>query len=259
MTAIPVMTANFGSWAVITAFAVILFGGFTKGAVGFGLPMIAISGIGSVMPAEVAVAALILPGLVTNAWQSLRNGVVEAVASLRKFWRLNAVLLVMIYVCAQLVVVIPENALFIILGAGITLFTTLQVIGFRPTTPRRLTALVETGVGLLSGFFGGLSGVWGPPILMYLISIETPKVEQVRVQGLSFLIGAAVLTVAHLRSGLLGAVNLPFSAILVIPAVAGMAIGLYYHDRMDQVLFRKATLIVLAFAGLNLLRRGFIG
>ena len=74
MTALTTLTAEYGFLALAIAFAVMLFAGFTKGAVGFGLPMICISGIGSVLPAEIAIAALILPGLVTNMWQSLRDG-----------------------------------------------------------------------------------------------------------------------------------------------------------------------------------------
>ena len=81
----------------------------------------------------------------------------------------------------------------------------------------------------------------------------------VRVQGLSFLVGAIVLTGAHLQSGLLDEITMPFSIWMVLPAMLGMAIGFKVHDRLDQVKFRKATLIVLAFAGLNLLRRGLFG
>ena len=45
---------------------------------------------------------------------------------------------------------------------------------------------------------------------------------------------------------------------MIVPAAVGMAIGLRYQDRMDQALFRRATLAVLCLAGLNLLRRGLM-
>lgn len=259
MDSIQFLTAQYGVAAIMIAFAVMLFAGFTKGAVGFGLPMICISGIGSVLPAEVAIATLILPGLVTNLWQSLRDGLGPAWASLRKYWRLNVVLLVSIYAFAQLVVIIPEAALFIILGVGITFFVSLQIVGWIPYIPARISVKIQPVIGLISGFFGGLSGVWGPPILLYLLSQKTPKTEMIRVQGISFLVGAIVLTGAHLQSGLLDKVTTPFSAWMMVPAMAGMAIGFKVQDKLDQVKFRKATLIVLAFAGLNLLRRGLFG
>lgn len=257
--ALQILTTQYGLFAMGVAFAVMLFAGFTKGAVGFGLPMICISGVGSVMPAEIAIAALILPGLITNVWQSLRDGFGAAWASLKQYWRLNLVLLISIYAFAQLVVIIPETALFIILGVGITVFVSLQIIGWIPHVPAHLATKIQAPVGLIAGFFGGLSGVWGPPILLYLLSQKTPKTEMIRIQGISFLVGAIVLTGAHLQSGLLNKVTTPLSAWMIIPAVVGMAIGFKVQDRLDQEKFRKITLIVLAFAGLNLLRRGLFG
>jgi len=41
--------------------------------------------------------------------------------------------------------------------------------------------------------------------------------------------------------------------------MAGMALGYAVHDRLDPRAFRRATLAVLAVAGLNLLRRGLTG
>jgi len=257
--ALNILTTQYGLFAMAVTFVVMLFAGFTKGAVGFGLPMICISGIGSVLPAEIAIAALILPGLITNIWQSLRNGFGAAWASLKLYWRLNLVLLISIYAFAQLVVIIPETALFIILGIGITFFVGLQIIGWIPHIPARLATKIQVPVGLIAGFFGGLSGVWGPPILLYLLSQKTPKIEMIRIQGISFLVGAMVLTGAHFQSGLLNKVTAPLSAWLIIPALVGMAIGFNVQDKLDQEKFRKITLAVLAIAGLNLLRRGLFG
>ena len=58
----------------VFALAIGLLAGFVKGAVGFAMPMILISGLGSILPAELALAALILPTLVTNGMQALRQG-----------------------------------------------------------------------------------------------------------------------------------------------------------------------------------------
>lgn len=257
--AIQSLISQYGLFAMATAFTVMFFAGFTKGAVGFGLPMISISGIGSVLPVEIAIAALILPGLVTNIWQTFRNGYGPALASFLEYWRLNLTLLISIYAFAQLVVIISETALFVILGVGITLFVSLQIIGWIPHIPTRLATKIQTPVGLISGFFGGLAGVWGPPILLYLLSQKTPKVEMVRIQGISFLVGAIVLTIAHLQTGLLNETTTPMSAWMILPTLAGMAIGLKVQDKLNQAKFRKVTLIVLAIAGLNLLRRGLFG
>ena len=70
-------------------------------------------------------------------------------------------------------------------------------------------------MAVVGGFFGGLSGIWGPPLIMYLVAAELPKAEMVRAQSLSFLLGSLVLLVAHLHSGVLNAVTLPASAWMI--------------------------------------------
>ncbi len=250
---------TYGMLVMAAVFAVTLFAGFTKGAVGFALPMIMISGIGSLISAEVAIAGLILPAFVTNIQQSLRQGLASARESFRKYWKLNAILLVMIYLCAQLVALFPEWLLFLILGIMVTLFALLQLSGWKAKIRDGMTNVVEVAAALVAGFFGGLSGVWGPPILMYLIARGAPKDEMMRVQGISFLVGSIVLVAAHVQSGVLNASTLPFSALLVIPALIGQKVGQMLHDRLEVDKLKRLILFVLLVAGLNLLRRGILG
>jgi len=105
---------------------------------------------------------------------------------------------------------------------------------------------------------GGLSGVWGPPVLFFLIALDLEKTLQIRALGLAFTVGSIILVPAHLVSGLLNGLTLPFSLAMCLPAAIGMVGGLKAQDRMDQRLFRRMTLVVLCLAGLNLLRRGLL-
>jgi uncharacterized protein len=246
---------QYGALAAAGAAGALAAGGFAKGVVGFALPLVALSLLGSFLPYKAAVALLILPMLVSNVFQSLRNGAGEAWGSLVKFGRLNLILVAMIAVSAQLVVALPDRALFGLLGVVITVFGASQLAGWRPAFPLHHKALVETGVALTAGFLGGLSGIWGPPLVMYLLAVDLPKAEMVRTQSLSFLLGSLVLVGAHLRSGVLDAVTLPASAWMVLPTMAAMFLGYRVQDRLDQEVFRKATLAVLVLSGLNLLRR----
>ena len=113
-------------------------------------------------------------------------------------------------------------------------------------------------MGAMAGFVGGLSGVWGPPTVAYLTAIDTPKQEQIRVQGVVYGVGSVLLLLAHLRTGVLTAQTLPLSVLMLAPALGGMVIGQMLQDRLDQEKFRKITLLVLAIAGLNLIRRSLM-
>jgi uncharacterized membrane protein YfcA len=249
----------FGGWAVAGAALALGLGGFAKGVVGFALPLVALSGMGSFLPFETAVALLILPTVVANVFQSLRDGVGAALGSFRSHWRLILPLMVMITLSAQLLVALPDRILFGGIGLLITLFAISQLAGWRPRIAQAHRRAWQWATGLVGGFVGGIAGIWGPPVVMYLIATDTPKVETVRVQALCFLFGALVLVGAHVASGVLNPVTAPMSAWLVLPTVGAMFAGYLIQDRLDQRRFRAVTLMVLVAAGINLLRRAATG
>lgn len=242
----------------IFACAISIFAGFIKGVVGFALPMIMIAGLSNVMPPELALAALILPALVSNLWQALRQGMSAAFASALVHWRYLVVLLVFIALSAQLVFILPGWAMFLILGIPITLFSVAQLAGWSLSFPEASRRKWEFGVASFSGFVGGISGVWGPPTVAYLTALNVPKIESVRVQGVLYGMGAVMLLLSHLQSGVFNASTAQLSAAMLIPVGVGLALGTLVHDRLDQALFKRATLVVLVVAGLNLIRRGLI-
>lgn len=240
------------------AAGVALLAGTVKGLVGFAMPMILVSGLSVFMPPELALAGLILPTLVTNGMQALRQGSRAAVDSVKRFRVFLLVGLLFLMGSAQMVRILPQQAMLLIIGAPVSVFVLMQLSGRRITITSP-TRRAEALVGGFAGLIGGISGVWGPPTVAYLTALNTEKTEQIRVQGVIYGLGAVALLAAHIGSGVMRAETAPFSLALVLPAVAGMWIGGRLHDRIDQKAFRRATLLVLLVAGLNLLRRGLMG
>lgn len=239
--------------------AVTLLAGFVKGAVGFAMPMIMISGIGSFLSPELALASLIIPTVLSNLMQTFRGGLAEAWLAVKRFRRYIVIMLVVIVLSAQLIRFLSTSAMFLTVGVPISLIVLVQLTGWRPHFRPEHRDRTEAIIATIAGAIGGLAGVWGPPTTAYLTAIETPKLEQIRIQGVIFGAGAVVLFFTHLRTGVLNELTLPFSALMVVPAVIGMMIGFRYQDRLDQAKFRRITLIVLGVAGLNLIRRGLMG
>jgi len=238
---------------------VALGAGVIKGMVGFAMPMIMISGLSSIVGAEWALAGLILPTVLTNMWQALRQGRGAAWASVKRFRVFLLCGLVTLLLSAQLVRVLPGDILLLMIGAVVVVFAVIQLFGVTVKLPEDGHHKVEAGVGGFAGFIGGLSGIWGPPTVMYLTAINTPKHDQIRIQGVIYGLGAIALLGAHIGSGVMRAQTLPFSVALLVPALAGTWLGFRIHDRIDQAAFKKATLVVLLVAGLNLVRRGLMG
>lgn len=240
------------------AVGVTLFAGVVKGMVGFAMPMIMISGLGSFLSAEVALALLIVPTLVTNVQQALRQGWRAAVQVVREYWRMLLVIVIGIALSAQIMTAIPQGIVFALLGVPITVYALIQLMGrslrFNMVHKHRW----EVGLGAIGGFYGGISGVWGPPLIAYLLSAGVEKTENVRVQGVIYMIGSVMLALAHLQSGVLNAQTLPLSVMMVVPAVLGMWLGFRLQDKFDQLTFVRWTLVVLMLSGLNLVRRALV-
>lgn len=235
-----------------------ILAGFVKGVVGFAMPLVFISGLTTFMPPELALAGLIIPTLATNALQALRQGVQAAVKSTVEFKVFLIVGGVALMASAQFVRAIPEQAMMAIIGIPVTFFALLQLSGYQIKLLRR-SPVIEMTAGAIAGVLGGMSGIWGPPTVAYLTALHTPKHDQLRVQGVIYGLGAVALLVAHTGSGVLRAETIGFSLAMVPTAFAGMWMGMAVMNRIDQRSFRRATLFVLCVAGLNLIRRAWLG
>jgi len=78
-----IILSTYGVWALALATLIALAAGAIKGVVGFAMPTIMISGLASFMSPDLALAGLILPTLVTNGMQALRQGVGAALDSIK--------------------------------------------------------------------------------------------------------------------------------------------------------------------------------
>ncbi|WP_284262907.1 sulfite exporter TauE/SafE family protein [Roseicyclus amphidinii] len=246
-------------WGFVAACAVTLVAGFVKGSIGFAMPLIMISGLSLFLDPLVAVAGIILPIVMSNLLQVMRYPWSQAGEALREYWRYILIVCVMIVVVAQFVTAIPTQTFYLVLGVPVVVLSLIQLLGVRFHIAPAWRRASEWGVGLLAGGIGGLTGTWGPPTVLYLIALETPKAKQMLVQGVVYGLGSVSLLAGHLQSGVLNAVTLPWSAALLVPAFLGMQVGFWMSDRLNPEMFRKLTLIVLVVAGANLVRRGLMG
>ncbi len=249
---------HYDLWFLLGAAGFGFLGGFVKGAVGFALPLVAMSGISMFATPAEAIAAIILPAFFTNIFQAGRQGLGPAMATAKEFWRFSLIVAFTILLVAQVVPYIPINIFFIVLGFLVMTAALIQLFGISlpyPETPGQKRGF-EVSAGLVAGGMGGLGGFWGPATVMYLTALQVDKALFIRTQGLVYLIGSIMLVGGHLASGVLNQQTWPLSFAMLLPVAIGMVAGTFVQDKLDQKLFKKIVLIVLCCAGLNLLRRG---
>lgn len=230
--------------------------GLIKGTLGIGFPTAAIALTATVVDARTAIATVVIPMCLINAWQIYRSGHLKEV--LLKNWRLVASMVIAIAIFSVLSVEVPIRWLTLMLGAITVTFAVLSLWRAPPRLPPRFDNIAQLVTGSISGVIGGLAGVWAPPIIVYLSSRRVSNAEFVQTVGVLLFIGSSILLAGYLRNGMVSSDNALFSTILLLPALAGFTIGEKLRSRIASDTFQKLVLLFFLILGLNFIRRAIL-
>ena len=232
--------------------------GLSTGATGLGFAQLTAVGLSFVLDARTAVILLALTVPPVSTVQLLRHR--GSVAEWRsRMLVLSAGCIAGVPLGAYLLTILPESAIAIVLG----LFT----LFFIATRVRRPTFTIDPAyervaapvVGLTGGIFNGTIGVSGPILGSYLIALGVkPSTFAFTIQVL-FLAMTLVRLVGLVALGEVTGPLLGMGAMLLVPSLAGQAIGFRIQERVSPAGFERAVLVVMAIAAVGLLIRGLTG
>lgn len=232
----------------------LFLGGFSKGALGLGMPLIAVPILALFMPVPQALAMLTVPIVVTNVWQSVQGGNLSVVW--RRFWPMGMALVIGIGAGTQVLVRLEPATLYIVMGTVVLIQPTVRL--FRPDytiTESRQRWMGPTICGL-SGILGGISGFYAAPLLVYLTMVRLPKDIFTATIALMFLLGGAAFAVFLAHAGVLTGEILVLSAAALAPTVAGIWVGIRIRYRISQAQFEKGITVVMLLMGVSLIGKG---
>ncbi len=233
--------------------AAVMLGGFVKGVVGIGLPIVSVAVLSSVIEAHLALGIIMFPILFTNLWQCLHAG--RPLEVLRRFWPLIASMLICVWLGTGLVVRLPGGVLYGLIGVAVVLFTGINYVTPNWRLPARGERWAAPLAGAFSGLLGGLSTIWGPPLVMYFVMIRLSKEDFIRATGLIWFVASVPLLLGYRQNGILDDSTALLSLTACLPSFAGQWVGTWLRARIEQESFRKVLLIVFFLIGLNLIRR----
>ena len=241
--------------ALIIAAGFVL-GGLAKGIFGLGMPFLALPVLVTVLPYQVAVAVFLIPNFTANFQQAVRKGFWRH--NLRRYIWLIVPMLVIIPFTVQILVRIEQDTGLLILGLISLVFVATQALPVRLTVEAASQRWLNPVVGVAAGILCGLSGLYGPILIVYLLALRVPKDEFVSALALMYFLGsfplygslafANVLTLKVAAVSLAGAIIIGFMIL----------IGQRFRDRLDEERYRKLILILLFVIGCDLLRRSLI-
>ena len=242
-------------WFALSGVAVaMLAGGLAKGVTAIGLPIIFLVIAVNFVPPQTALAIITIPILVTNLWQASRGPSILEPA--KRFWPMLVAFVICMYIGSLIAASVDSATMFLLIGISVLIFTVSQFV-----TPMKsplnpvLEKVLGPFVGVVAGLMGGISTVWGPPIMMYLFSLHLPKDMWTRSIGAIYLIGAVPLTIFYWKNGILNPDNIWLSVAACVPVMIGTLIGESLRKYVNEALFRKILLFALFIMALNLLRR----
>lgn len=241
---------TFETLLIVAAFA-FLFAGTIKGLVGLGLPTTVVGILAQFTDPRQAIALLLLPILVSNTWQIYRSGM--AVEMFKKLWPFCLVMCTLIFITSQFAATISTNVLTISVGIVIVLFVITNVFLKPLTIPDQYDKTYQIGFGAAAGIMGGLTSLWAPPVVMYLLSKRLSKDEFVACVGVLLMSGCIPLLGGYITAGLTSPTLLFYSLIMVVPTLAGFAIGEWARSFLEAEQFRKILLGIFLLLGINLI------
>ena len=239
---------------IVIISATIGLGGVVKGVTGIGLPIFAISVLVNFLDPLTTFTFMVIPILVTNLWQAATSK--NWATPFRRFPLMIATFVVCLMFGVNLAVSLNTEALLLILGISVVIFSAANLIKphSTPLSPQ-LERYFSPVAGALGGLLGGLTTIWGPPMMMLFVMLKLDKNTWVQTVGVIWFIGSVPFAFAYWYNGLLNAATFPVSCFACLPAMIGIWFGENIRRRINQKTFRKIMLTALIIIGLNLIRR----
>jgi len=234
--------------------AAFLVGGVVKGTIGFGLPLVTIALMANVVPPKEAVGISVLPTLASNLLLVLEAKQPGTV--IRRHLAVLMTLPVGVAVGAMSVRAIDGETLMLGLGIVVIVFVILDVFELRLTVPAKHERLSGAAAGFAGGLFGGLSGVFAPPMVLHLLGLNLDRTAYISAVGILWTMAAMSITLAF---GAVDLLTVPLAMVaiaLMVPMAAGMGLGRLVRLRLNPVWFRRAIAAGLLAAALRLVATG---
>jgi uncharacterized membrane protein YfcA len=217
--------------------AVFALAGFVKGAIGLGLPTIAMGLLAIVMSPIEAAAILILPSLLTNAWQMIAGPSLGAVT--RRLWPMMIAVCLGTWAGAGLIAGTSAHYGTALLGAALAVYALTGLAAVRFTIPQAREPLLGPLTGAVTGMITAATGVFVIPAVPYLQAIGLQKEDLVQALGLSFTVSTLALAANVASAGALDVGSAGTTAVALILACAGMWLGQVVRMRLSVDIFRR--------------------
>ena len=229
--------------------------GLVKGVVGLGLPTVSLALLAIAFDLPTAMVLLLVPSFVTNVWQALRGGYL--VDLLRRLWPMLLLAAIGIGLGSLALQRVALGWLTALLGLLLITYAASGLSGIRLKLSPRQECWCGPLVGAINGVLTGMTGSFVVPGVMYLQAIGLSRDQLVQAMGLLFALSTLALGLGLRSVEMLRMAELGWSALALLPAVLGMALGQQLRRRLSESRFRQLLMLTLLLLGAYILLRPF--
>lgn len=235
-------------WVLVLFLVATFFGGLTTGVAGFAAGLVA-SGVWLHIITPMQTAVLVASyGIVNQAytiWKLRQN------LSWRRVWPFIGGSLVGVPIGVLLLSIVDPA--FVRYGVGVVLICYSTYNLFKPgVQPIHSGRVIDSGVGVLNGMLGGLTGLGGVIITIWVQLRDWPKdVQRTVFQPVIF----STMSITAITYAISGTYTLEVTKLFLLglPALgAGLWIGMKLYGHLNEAAFRRVILLLLLASGLTL-------
>lgn len=224
--------------------ASVFLGSLVQGTAGLGFALVAVPMLILFLPHQTAIPSLLVLGSVVN---------ILVLIDVRKHIAFRPILPFIIIGIAAVplgswvLMQLNGNAFRIFVGIVIGLVAVLMISGFRLRIKNEKIAALP--IGLLSGILQGSLTMCGPPMIFYLMN---QNLEQMKFKAylVSFIMVMNISAFASFYyEGLMSPEVLRYAFWFLPVALSGGAAGIYLSRKLNEELFRRTALLIVAAGG----------
>lgn len=224
-------------------------GGLVKGALGLGLPMVALPFLTSAFGLQQAIGILLIPIILTNGAQIRRYRATLNDPAVRFLPPFLVGGIGGVAVGTVALVTLPERLL--VAGLGLMLLAYVGLRLARPTLQLSLPMArrIALPVGVAGGAVMGATGVVAPVGLTYINAMRLARDATVIIASVMFLVYGIAQMGALIVAGVYRLEWLWLGLFAMLPVLLTMPLGDFLGRRMGAVLFDRVIVALLALMG----------
>ena len=230
--------------------AVFLLAGFVKGVIGLGLPTVSMGLLAVAMAPAQALAIVIVPGILTNIWQTFAGPYFLGIV--RRLWPMLLGLAVGIWLNADMMTGPYARYGTVLIGILLVIYAIIGLRKVAITVRPRDEKWAGGVIGLVTGVISAATGVQVVPSMPFMQALGMKKDELIQALGVFFTVATVAQAFNLSAAGILDESTALPGVIALAASFTGMAIGQAVRTRLEPEAFRRWFLIAMILLGIYL-------